>query len=53
LEKPLSVKQQDKKRKWVWFPWTNEGYLLAGSPREEEDGEAGKDQILRGLVCQA
>lgn len=34
-------------------PLTNEGYLLEGSPGEEEDGEVGKDQILRGLVCQA
>ena len=34
-------------------PLTNEGYLLAGSPGEEEDGALGKDQILRGLVCQA
>lgn len=34
-------------------PLTNEGYLLAGSPREEEDGEEGKDQILRGVVSQA
>lgn len=33
-------------------PLTNAGHLLAGSPGEE-DGEVGKDLILRGLVCQA
>lgn len=33
-------------------PQTNERYLLAGSPGGGA-GEVGKDQIIRGLVCQA
>ena len=33
-------------------PQTNERYLLVGSPGGGV-GEVGKDQIIRGLVCQA